>query len=69
MKPDVVNGSNVLTIPNATVSNSGIYYCAVFITSNNDTLVQSNRSANVTILRKLCTTITVLLYTIFIAQI
>lgn len=52
LDPVVVNGSNVLTIPNATVNNSAVYYCAVFITGNINTRVQSN-SAIVTILRKL----------------
>ena len=52
LKPVVVNSSNVLTIPNASVSNSGVYYCVVFISGHNNTGVQSN-SATVSILRKL----------------
>ena len=49
---DIVNGSKVLTIPNATVSDSGVYSCVVFTSSNSNTGVQSD-SANVTIIRKL----------------
>ena len=48
-KPIIVNGSNVLSITDASIDDSGVYNCVVFSTDNNSTVATSN-SASVTIL-------------------
>ena len=54
----VVNGSNMLTIHNANVNDSGEYNCIVFSTSDNIAAVTPN-SANITILCKFALTLTI----------
>ena len=52
-EPVAVNGSNVLSITNASVTDNGLYNCVIFSTDNNSTVAKSN-SASVTILGTLC---------------
>ena len=53
LEPVVLNGSsNMLFIHDASVNDSGVYYCGVFDAQENSTAVKSN-AANVTVLGEL----------------